>query len=279
MSMTFTKLFSSITESSVWMLPDHSRIVWIAMLAMADKHGRVWASVPGLANRARVPVESTEAALASFTAPDQWSRTEGHEGRRIEKIDGGWRLLNHQKYREIRDDETERERNRIRQARFKAKVTEEVTEEVTPSNANSVTITPSNARSVIVTPGNPIAEADAEADADAYTDKTKKKKGGMGDVADEPQPAAVEKKAPLLDDDWLRSLSADPAYAGMDVPREHAKMVRWCDTNGKQPSRRRLINWLNRAERPMTATGSRKPESGMMQENLIAKTWDFTKPA
>jgi hypothetical protein len=49
MSVTFTKLFSSITESTVWDEPDRVRLVWITMLAMADKHGRVWASVPGLA--------------------------------------------------------------------------------------------------------------------------------------------------------------------------------------------------------------------------------------
>ncbi len=95
-------------------------------------------------------------------------------------------------------------------------------------------------------------------------------KGGLGDVADEPQPASTKKET-LSDDDWLKALSLDPAYTGLDVPREHAKMVRWCDTNRKQPSRRRFINWLNRSERPMTANGHHKPESNMMQENLIAK--------
>ena len=71
------------------------------MLAMADKEGRVWASVPGLANRARVPVEDTEAALQTFLSPDKYSRTPDFEGRKIEAIEGGWRLINHAKYREI----------------------------------------------------------------------------------------------------------------------------------------------------------------------------------
>lgn len=110
--MTFTKLFSSITESSIWMQDDHTRIVWIAMLAMADKRGRVWSSVPGLANRSRVPVESVERAINIFLAPDAYSRTRDHEGRRIEAIDGGWRLLNHQKYRDMRDDESRLEYKR-----------------------------------------------------------------------------------------------------------------------------------------------------------------------
>lgn len=112
MSRTFTKLFSSITESTVWCEPDRTRLVWIAMLAMADHAGRVWSSVPGLANRARVPLEDVEIALTTFLSPDSYSRTPDHEGRRIEPIDGGWRLLNHAKYRQIRDEESIKESKR-----------------------------------------------------------------------------------------------------------------------------------------------------------------------
>lgn len=112
MSMTFTKLFSSITESTLWCEPDRVRLVWITMLAMADARGRVWASVPGLANRARVPVEDAEEAIQRFLSPDKYSRTPDHEGRRIEIIDGGWRLLNHEKYRAIRDEESIKESKR-----------------------------------------------------------------------------------------------------------------------------------------------------------------------
>lgn len=82
------------------------------MLAMADRMGRVFASVPGLANRARVPVEDCQIALDTFLAPDRYSRTETNEGRRIEKIDGGWRLINHEKYRDMRDEESAKEAKR-----------------------------------------------------------------------------------------------------------------------------------------------------------------------
>lgn len=105
MSVTFTKLFSSITESTLWYEPDATRLVWITMLAMADRQGRVWASVPGLAGRARVSLKATREALKCFLSPDEDSRTKDFEGRRIEEIDGGWRLLNHAKYREMRDEE------------------------------------------------------------------------------------------------------------------------------------------------------------------------------
>lgn len=108
MSTTFTKLFSSITESTVWCEPSDIRIVWITMLAMADKHGRVWGSIPGLAHRAQVPVAAARQALKTFLEPDPDSRTKDHEGRRIKEIDGGWALLNHGKYRKIQDEEGRR---------------------------------------------------------------------------------------------------------------------------------------------------------------------------
>ncbi len=139
MSMTFTKLFSSITDSSIWCQDDHTRLVWITMLAMADKHGRVWAEIPGLASRARVPVEAADRAIAIFLAPDPHSRTKDHDGRRIEPIDGGWRLLNHAKYRAMRDVEDQRAKAAERKRRSRAK-----SKNVTLCHASSVTVTPSH---------------------------------------------------------------------------------------------------------------------------------------
>jgi len=73
--------------------------------------------------------------------------------------------------------------------------------------------------------------------------------------ADESAPAASSAKPAganqLSDADWLKSLADDQAYAGINVGAEHARMVRWCEVNRKQPSRRRFINWLNRIEKPM----------------------------
>jgi hypothetical protein len=83
------------------------------MLAMADATGYVAASVPGLADRARVPIEDCVQALESFRQPDEWSRTKDFEGRRIIDIDGGWQLLNHAKYRAIQDAEYRREQSRL----------------------------------------------------------------------------------------------------------------------------------------------------------------------
>lgn len=137
MSVTFTKLFSSITESTVWCEPDSTRIVWITMLAMADSKGRIWASIPGLANRARVTVEQVENALLTFKSPDRYSRTSDNEGRRVEDIEGGWRLLNHEKYRGIRDEESIKESKRryINERRKAEREAKRVEQKILQSNS------------------------------------------------------------------------------------------------------------------------------------------------
>lgn len=74
--------------------------------------------------------------------------------------------------------------------------------------------------------------------------------------AESPQAASAPKRrslAKLSDEDWLSSLAKDPTYAGIDVLREHGKMVQWCALKGKQPTRQRFLNWLNRIDRPMSS--------------------------
>lgn len=110
MNESYAKLFSSITTSTVWSEPATTRVVWVTMMAIADRCGEVHASVPGLARVSNVTLPECEAALATFLAPDPYSRTPDNEGRRIEAIRGGWRLLNHGYYRKKLDAEDRKER-------------------------------------------------------------------------------------------------------------------------------------------------------------------------
>lgn len=115
----YTKLFNSIIASTIWRESKETKIVWITLLAMANAEGRVDASVPGLADLARVSVEECAGAIMVLCAPDEWSRSKEHDGRRIQPIDGGWMILNYVKYRENRDAEIRRVQNREAQARFR----------------------------------------------------------------------------------------------------------------------------------------------------------------
>jgi hypothetical protein len=133
---------------------DKTRIVWITMLAVADKNGEIQASIPGLARIAGVPVPDVEVAIQKFLDPDEHSRTPDDEGRRIEKIDGGWSLLNHAKYRLMASKDESKTSNAERQRRHRER--QKRNGRVTLSNAS---VTPNNAT---VTHDRDIAEAEAE---------------------------------------------------------------------------------------------------------------------
>jgi len=117
----YTKLFNSIVASTIWREDDKTRIVWITMLAMADKHGVVEGSIPGLADIARVTVEECRASISNLQSPDPDSRSREEDGRRILPVEGGWRLVNHGKYREKMGSAERREylKNKQRERRSK----------------------------------------------------------------------------------------------------------------------------------------------------------------
>lgn len=147
LSVTFSKLFSSITESTIWGESDRTRIVWITMLAMADRKGRVWGSIPGLANRARVPLQACEKALTTFLSPDKYSRTTDYEGKRIAEIDGGWLLLNYEKHRAKLDEESVKESKRRYMRDRRAREKEVARGEESPHKSTSSTVETSRSRS------------------------------------------------------------------------------------------------------------------------------------
>ena len=116
----YTKLFGTIVASTIWREDKETKIVWITMLAMADKDGIVEGSIPGLADMARVTVSECQKALECLMSPDQFSRTKDHDGRRIEEVDGGWHLLNHAKYRAKMSADERREYFRIKKQEERA---------------------------------------------------------------------------------------------------------------------------------------------------------------
>ena len=170
---SYTKLFQSIVTSSIWSEDDKTRILWVTMLAIADKHGEVHASIPGLARLAGIPIPDTERALKKLLSPDEYSRTKDLDGVRIVEIDGGWELVNHGKYRRMASKEDAQEANRIRQQRWKNR------------KKGNAPVTPSNAP---VTQDRDIAEAEAE---------VKK-----GDDKSSPCPISSDAQADFLETLW-----------------------------------------------------------------------------
>jgi hypothetical protein len=152
----YTKLFSSIVTSTIWCEDAPTRVVWVAMLALKDRDGVVEGSIPGFARVANVTLEQMERAVKVLSEPDPHSRTPDNEGRRIEAMPGGWRVLNHDAYRDLESVEHRRERDAERQRRHRA-TSRPVTDCHAPSphtdaDANTDAVPPSSPKPGELTP-------------------------------------------------------------------------------------------------------------------------------
>ena len=220
----YNKLFSKIVTSSIWLEPTPTRIVWLMFIAVMNEDGFVqFASIANVAHTARIKDDEAAEAIRILEAPDPNSADEDNEGRRIEKVPGGWMVLNSVKYRDLATREMIREQTRIRVARKRAKDKGLVTE----CNAK---VTKRNGKLTL-------SDTDTE---------TKKKEGANGS------------RPPVSVEDWLKELETDPTYKGVNVRIEYGKMLNWCKVRKKQPTQRRFINWLNNAERTLPANHAAK---------------------
>lgn len=59
---------------------------------------------------------------------------------------------------------------------------------------------------------------------------------------------AKPSSAKLTDEEWILSLSENQAYKGIDISKIQGKMVAWCELKNLKPTRKRLLNWLNRED-------------------------------
>jgi hypothetical protein len=118
----YNKLFTKILDSSIWLETNPTRIVWMTLIASMDEDGfSQYAALGNLAGRARVTLEEAKAAVDCLEGPDRESGDPENEGRRIERVPGGWMVLNAEKYRSMVTRVVIQDQTRARVARFRAK--------------------------------------------------------------------------------------------------------------------------------------------------------------
>jgi hypothetical protein len=147
MSGGFVKIYGSILDSSIWSTDLATRVVWVTLLTMADRHGMVTASIDGIARRANVTLEQATQALEVLKSPDHQSKSKTFSGRRVRSVELGFLVLNYAKYREHRTDAQVKAAERVRRFRETHREALHVTD---------------------VTAGNAVIRAEAE----AYTETT-----------------------------------------------------------------------------------------------------------
>lgn len=125
--MSFVPLDRNILDSTIWRLDPVTCKVWITMLAMAHhRSGIVEATAPGIASRASLTADEVAHALAVLESPDRYSKSTAEQGRRILRVEGGYRIVNHSAYQN-KDHSTPRVK------RFRARKSEMKRNETVPT--------------------------------------------------------------------------------------------------------------------------------------------------
>ena len=99
--MGFTKLDSGILQSSIMFEDSDTFKIWIALLASCDKDGLARVSAVFLQSICHIEMDVVLGSLERLSSPDPLSRSQNNNGRRIERVDGGYRIINHGKYRDF----------------------------------------------------------------------------------------------------------------------------------------------------------------------------------
>lgn len=99
---SYSPVFSKLVHSSLWSEPDHVRIVFITMLALKDSNQIVWGSAFALGEAAKKTEAEVIDALKILSKPDRKRiEKQPYDGRRIEKVEGGWLVLNGAYYQQM----------------------------------------------------------------------------------------------------------------------------------------------------------------------------------
>lgn len=132
---TWSPLWSMVVTSSLWGESKEVRILFVTMLALKDANGMVTSTISGLKRMANLEtVEECAEAMKILESPDTRSdHVQEFDGRRVERVEGGWLILNHVKYRDMmqavkkKTDQARWQRNY--RDRIKAKKTPNVVEQ------------------------------------------------------------------------------------------------------------------------------------------------------
>ena len=145
----YGKVFESMydgTISSNW----YALVTFQQMIVLCESDGTIDMTLHAMHRRTGIPLEIFQQGIKYLEAPDEYSRSEVEEGRRILRIDEhrpwGWTIVNHKKYRDMRTAEERREYNKIKKREARAEKTE--SQHLSWKSANTDTDTDTNTDTV-----------------------------------------------------------------------------------------------------------------------------------
>lgn len=120
----YGKIFDSIydgTLSEDW----RALVTFQQFIVLCDADGMVDMTPQAISRRTGIPIEHIKAGIEVLEKADKYSRTPDENGKRIELIDEhrpwGWHIVNHEKYKNMRDSDTVRAQTRERVRRHREK--------------------------------------------------------------------------------------------------------------------------------------------------------------
>jgi hypothetical protein len=154
----YTPIFSRIVDSSLWIEPDYVVKVFLTMLAKKDADEVVRGTAFNIASWAKKTEKEVIDALKILSSPDtKRLEPQPFDGRRIEKVEGGWKLLNGAKY--------QMEMQRINQRRRKTELQRFYRAQNHPLPGEAAYVRGVEAGIVDVATGAPVVPMKAEAPA------------------------------------------------------------------------------------------------------------------
>jgi len=113
----YGKLFAQMYDGTLGTRgPWQALVTFQQLIILADKTGIVDMTPEAISRRTTIPLEIVEIGLRELEKPDDGSRSPEEEGRRIVHLDAGrpwgWRIVNYEKYRKLRNEDERREYHR-----------------------------------------------------------------------------------------------------------------------------------------------------------------------
>lgn len=132
-------------DSSLWTEDDTTIKVFLTMLALKDRDHVVRNNAFGIATRAHKTEAEVLRSLEILSAPDtRRIEPQEHEGRRIEKVEDGWLILNGEKYRDMINICYRREYQRIKQSEYRQRLRDQQETDSSQSKTPALANEPNN---------------------------------------------------------------------------------------------------------------------------------------
>ena len=206
----------------------NTRIVWITLLAAMDRDGiATFSSVHNLARRANVTLQAALQAVEILEAPDPDSCSQECNGKRIERIDGGWLVINATTYRGIIHSEDVRKQTRKRVQKYRER-------QRALGNACNVTVTQCNAA---------YASVSVPSSEEKGSTEGKRRAKSLQEVLD----FCAEKNIPSDDGKWFWESREGCGWTnnGRQIKNWEATLSCWWRSGGILPSQKNSNNHNN----------------------------------